>query len=102
MSFVSQTLAAVAAFLPVFAFATEYHADSTRGDDANDGLSAATAFKTLENATKHLKAGDVLNLAAGSFFREALVIRESGTAEKPILVRGNGAVVSAAAHCCCC
>ena len=82
------------AFLPVLASATEYHADSKRGDDANDGLSAATAFKTLENATKHLKAGDVLNLAAGSFFREALIIRESGTAEKPILVRGNGAVVS--------
>ena len=74
--------------------ATEYYADSERGADANDGLSAATAFKTLERATKPLGAGDVLNLAAGSFFREALVIRASGTAAKPILVRGNGAVVS--------
>ena len=82
------------ACLPVFAFATEWHVDSTKGDDSNDGLSAATAFKTLERATKHLKAGDVLNLAAGSFFRESLVIRASGTAAKPIVVRGNGAVVS--------
>ena len=94
MRFVVMLLGAAAAFFPIHASATEYHADSKRGDDANDGLSAATAFKTLERATKDLKAGDVLNLAAGSFFREALVIRASGTAEKPILVRGNGAVVS--------
>lgn len=87
-------LAVAVAFLPVLASATEYHADSKRGDDANDGLSAAAAFKTLERATKCLKAGDVLNLASGSFFRESLVIRASGTAAKPIAVRGNGAVVS--------
>ena len=42
---------AAVALLPILASATEYHADSKRGDDANDGLSAATAFKTLERAT---------------------------------------------------
>ena len=84
----------VAAFLQSLASATEYHVDIASGNDANDGLSAASAFKTLERATKQLKAGDALNLAAGNMFREALVLKTSGTAEKPIVIRGNGAVVS--------
>ena len=87
-------IVAAVAFLQHLAFATDYHVDSKIGDDANDGLSAATAFKTLERAAKRLKAGDVLNLAAGSLFSEALVIKASGTAAKPILIRGNGVVVS--------
>ena len=76
--------------------ATEYYADPAKGDDANDGRSAATAFRTLERATRGLKAGDALNLSAGAVFAESLVLRASGTSEKPILVRGNGAVVSGA------
>ena len=87
-------IVAAVAFLQSFVYATEYHVDSSSGNDANDGLSAATAFRTLERATKLLKAGDVLNLAAGRLFGEALVIRASGTVEKPIVVRGNGAIVS--------
>ena len=74
--------------------ATEYYADPVGGNDANDGRSAATAFRTLERAAKGLKAGDVLNLAPGAVFHESLVITSSGTATAPILVRGNGATVS--------
>jgi len=76
--------------------AAEYYADPVNGDDGNDGRSVAAAFKTLERATKGLKAGDVLNLAAGAVFHEALVMVSSGTAAEPIIVRGNGAVVSGA------
>lgn len=85
---------AAVAFLPIVASAAEYYADSKIGNDANDGLSVATAFKTLGRATRSLKAGDTLNLAAGSVFFESLVLKASGTAESPILIRGNGAVVS--------
>jgi len=71
-----------------------YHADPVRGDDANDGRSAATAFRTLARATKELRPGDTLSLAAGAVFHEALVLVSSGTATAPIVIRGNGAVVS--------
>ena len=86
--------ATVVAFLPVVVSATEYHVDSKAGNDANDGLSSETAFRSLERATKCLKAGDVLNLAPGSVFGESLVFKSGGTAAKPIVVRGNGAIVS--------
>ena len=86
--------AAVVAFLPVVVSATEYHVDSKAGNDANDGLSVETAFRSLERATKGLTAGDVLNLVAGSVFGESLVFKASGTANSPIIVRGNGAVLS--------
>ena len=76
--------------------AAEYYADPVRGDDSNDGRSAASAFKTLARATKGLRAGDVLNLAAGALFDESLVIGASGTPEAPILIRGNGAILSGA------
>ncbi len=90
-----KTVAAAAlAFLPALAFATQYHVDSKAGNDANDGLSAETAFRSLERATKCLKAGDVLSLSSGSVFSESLVVWASGTAERPIVVRGNGAIVS--------
>ena len=82
------------AFLPVVVSATEYHVDSKAGNDANDGLSAETAFRSLERATKCLKAGDVLSLSSGSVFSESLVVWASGTAARPIVVRGNGAIVS--------
>lgn len=94
----SRALCAIAvaavAFLPIVASAAEYYADSKIGNDANDGLSVATAFKTLGRATRSLKAGDTLNLAAGSVFSESLVFKAGGTAERSILIRGNGAVVS--------
>ena len=86
----------VVAVLPVLGFAAEFYADPKSGSDENDGLSSASAFRTLARATKDLKAGDVLNLAPESTFHEALVIVSSGTAAAPIVVRGNGAIVSGA------
>ena len=72
----------------------EYYADPASGNDANDGLSAAKAFKTLMRATRVLKAGDVLNLAPGAVFHESLVVVTSGTETAPIVIHGNGAVLS--------
>ena len=94
MKTVACIIVAVALQCLCAARAAEYYADPVKGDDGNDGRSAAAAFRTLERATKGLKAGDVLNLAPGAVFHESLVITSSGTAAAPILVRGNGAIVS--------
>ena len=83
----------VAAFV-LQASAVDYYADGVNGNDANDGLSAERAFKTLEKASLCLKAGDTLHLKAGCVFPESLVLRSDGTVEKPIRVKGNGAVIS--------
>lgn len=78
----------------VAAVGLEYYADPVRGDDGHDGRTAARAFRTLRRATAALKAGDVLNLATGAVFRESLMLPDGGTAAAPIVIRGNGAVIT--------
>ena len=84
----------IAALVAMGANAVDYYADSANGSDSNDGRSAESAFKTLDKASRCLKAGDTLHLKAGALFPESLVMRSSGTAMKPIRVKGNGAIVS--------
>lgn len=72
----------------------DYYADPAAGNDSHDGRSPERAFKTLDHASRVLKAGDTLHLKAGSVFKESLRFRSSGTFEKPIRVKGNGAVLS--------
>lgn len=49
------------------------------------------AYRTLAEAAAQLRAGDTLQIAAGSGpYREPLYIRASGTAEAPIVIEGNG------------
>ncbi len=74
--------------------ATTYYADNKIGSDANDGLSAAKAFRTLAKATSRLMPGDVLEIAPGKTYYESLLLVKSGTPEKPVTVHGNGAVIS--------
>ena len=74
--------------------ATTYYADNKAGNDANDGLSAEKAFRTLAVATARLKPGDVLEISPGRIYYESLNIVTSGTPEKPVTVRGHGAVIS--------
>ncbi len=74
--------------------AATYHVDCLTGSDANDGMSASTAFRTLKKATSVLKAGDVLEIAPGATYYESLVMASSGTPRAPIAIRGNGAVLS--------
>jgi len=69
-----------------------YYVDAHNGNDANDGLSLATAFKTLDRAnTLILHEGDSILLASGQTFYGALKIQNaSGTAAKPIVVTTTG------------
>ena len=72
----------------------DYYADPVAGNDSHDGRSPDHAFRTLDRASRVLKAGDTLHLKAGSVFKESLRFRSSGTSAKPIRVKGNGAVLT--------
>lgn len=62
---------------------------SSTGNDKNDGLSLASAWKSLPHALKSLRAGDTLYLTQGVYDAvESLSMR--GTGEKPITIRGRG------------
>lgn len=71
------------------------YVDPEAGDDANDGRAPEHALHTLARAVSLLRAGDVLELKPGATFRESLVFSASGgTPERPIVVHGNGAVLT--------
>lgn len=74
--------------------AAVYHVNCKTGDDSNNGLTASAAFKTFKKAASVLAPGDVLELASGVAFHETLVMKSSGTPQNPIVIRGNGAVIS--------
>lgn len=64
--------------------------DNVKGDDAHDGRTAATAYRTLAKAVAALKEGDVLHLAKNDEpYRESIVIAVRGVA-----VDGHGAVLT--------
>jgi len=62
---------------------------STEGDDAADGLSVATAWRTLGRAFAGLSAGDTLYIKPG-IYDEDVAIQLQGEAGKPIFIRGRG------------
>jgi hypothetical protein len=71
-----------------------YYLDSTSGDDAHDGRSRRTAWRTLACANETVFApGDRLLLKAGSSYVGPLSLRGSGSAKAPIMAGayGNGA-----------
>lgn len=71
--------------------ATTYYVDANKGHDQNRGTSAALAWRSLakvQNST--LKPGDEVLLAAASVWTEPLVIKQSGRAKAPIVVRSTG------------
>ena len=73
---------AVAAVGPVRA--TEYFVDSETGDDARDGRSAATAWKSLEKVNAaDLVAGDTVRFRRGGLWRGSLVPK-SGEEGRPV------------------
>ena len=75
-------------------FATTYFVDNTSGDDSNDGLSMKSAFATLNHATHQLKPGDELQIKPGKVYHESLEIRSGGKPGSPIVVKGNGSVLT--------
>jgi hypothetical protein len=56
----------------------DYYVDSSRANDTGDGLTAATAKKTIAAAQALLSAGKRLGLAKGSSWREQLTISNTG------------------------
>ena len=65
--------------------------DSNQGDDFNDGLSQATAWKTFSKIDKTgLVPGDTLKFKKGSNFNTTLYINDSGEKEKYIVLTSYG------------
>ena len=92
-------LSALAVFLTGLAFcqtlnpvvqaedAVVYYVDAVGGNDANDGLSPATAWKTLAKVSSvTFEPAVQILLKAGSVWNERLSLHGSGTAGNPIVV----------------
>ena len=68
-----------------------YYLDSKSGDDSNDGLSAETAWRSLERVEKvYLQAGNSILLRRGSSWQGQLAPRGQGTQSQPIVVGAYG------------
>jgi len=67
------------------AFNRTLYADAVSGDDANDGLSPSTAWRTLDRANQSVVAGDTV-LLQGTFTGQQIAPTVSGTAARPIKV----------------
>jgi len=61
---------------------------SPRGDDKADGLSLATAQRTVGKGAAALKAGDTLTILPGEYF-ESLSLKISGEKDAPITIRAQ-------------
>lgn len=71
------------------ASAMNYYVSSSTGNDANNGMSPSTAWKTLSAAGNHVNAGsfnpgDVILLKRGDVWNEQLIPPSSGTSGNPI------------------
>lgn len=56
------------------------------GDDANDGLTRETAFRTINRAAAKVGPGDTVMIASGDY-NETLRVRAAGTKDRPITFR---------------
>lgn len=71
---------------------TGYFVDATNGNDANDGLTEATAWKTFTNVNATtFSANDTILLKAGNTWNEPLYPKGSGTSGNPIVITSYGA-----------
>ncbi|MBP5718572.1 MAG: right-handed parallel beta-helix repeat-containing protein, partial [Abditibacteriota bacterium] len=61
-------------------FAATYYVDVDNGNNANDGLSQASAWKTIGNgeATNALSSGDTVKVLAGTYGPTALTNKSNG------------------------
>lgn len=72
-------------------WAATYYVDSSLGNDRNDGQSANASWRSLQRIKDvPLQPGDTILLAAGSVWREPLIITRSGRNHAPISVRVTG------------
>jgi hypothetical protein len=81
---VTVAIAAVC-FLTPAALGTTYFVDASDGNDTWDGLSEATAWKTIAKVnSSSFAAGDQVLFKRGQVWRESLIPPSSGTAGNPI------------------
>jgi parallel beta-helix repeat protein len=66
-----------------------YYVRQTVGNDANDGLSPASAWESISGLGEELEAGDTVYIGPG-LYRENIALRNSGTAENRIQIIGDG------------
>jgi len=72
-----------------------FYVDTQSGNDGANGRSPRTAFRTIGKALDRygpLGPGDRVRIAEG-LYRESLFVAKSGTAERPIVIEGEGRVV---------
>ncbi len=69
---------------------SDYYVDATAGDDSNDGLGEATAWKTIARANGQAFANDGLLFKRGLTWAEHLIIVSSGYAGDPFTVGAYG------------
>ena len=84
--------AIIAFFVYSFALqAADYHIDSHSGDDANDGLSPANAWKSFKNInSKTFEAGDRILLKRGISWLGSISPKGSGQEQLPITLSAYG------------
>ena len=74
-----------------FAAGTTYYIDSISGNDENNGLSEANAWKTVDNIKLlTLGAGDKVLFKSGGKYDCALTLTCSGTHDNPIVISSYG------------
>ena len=85
----------LSSLLPLVGAARTVFVDNRTGDDARDGASAEMGVRSLQRAVALCGPGDTLRLAPGEPYRESLAFgTKGGTATAPIVVEGQGAVLS--------
>lgn len=78
--------------LPASLLAADYHTDAQRGDDARDGLTPETAWRTLEKVNEAgLKPGDRVLFHAGGVWSGQLRVTARGELGRPLVFRAFGA-----------
>lgn len=83
-------------FFFIFSFflnglATTYYIDATNGNDNNDGLSQATAWKTIAKVnSSNFLPGDFILFKRGEIWRELLTVPSSGAPGNPITFGAYG------------
>ena len=93
---VALALALGLAFRAGLSAATLY-VDGTNGNDAQSGLTLASAWRTIQHAAAVVNPGDTVLIQPGVYFEQVLLTR-TGTAVQPITFRatGPGTIVSGA------
>jgi hypothetical protein len=90
-------LCAVCLIIAEAAYCEKYYVDAVNGDNNNSGISATSAWKTLDKVSNSsFKPGDKILFRAGQVFKGTLIV-SSGAIGKPLIYEsygsGNPAVI---------